>query len=123
MSIIEKAGENFKSGMNCAQSVVAQFAEKYGADADFLIKVSSGFGGGVKSGEICGAILGGVMAIGLKYGDDKLECGRMTKEFVNRFREQNGAVTCRDLLKNTANRLSCTEKVKSAVQILCDMDI
>jgi C_GCAxxG_C_C family probable redox protein len=50
-------------------------------------------------GEVCGAVSGGVLAIGLKYGEDQPEAAKhLSEEFVVRFEEANGAVRCRDIL-------------------------
>ena len=73
------------------------------------------------------------MAIGLLY-EDKDEVSARTKEFVNRFDEQNGALRCMDILgfyagseegarKYKAQNLkeTCNEMVSSAVQILLEL--
>ena len=50
-------------------------------------------------GEVCGAVTGGVLAIGLLYGQDCPDAvGPMTEEFVRRFAERKGAVRCLDLI-------------------------
>ena len=136
------AEELFNSGFNCSQSVLAVFCEKYGMSQEFALKIASGFGGGVRSGEICGAASGAVMVIGLKYGqyiaDDKKtksHCNLETKNFLNKFRSKNNSVVCRDILgcdisttqgveqaqsKNLFTT-TCVEMVVSAVAILEEM--
>ena len=49
------------AGFNCSQTVASYFAEKYGIDGDILKKISCGFGGGMRKGEVCGAVTGGIM--------------------------------------------------------------
>jgi hypothetical protein len=61
---IEKALEFFDGDLNCAQSVVAMFCEKYGLNFEMAMKLSCGMGGGFRSGEICGAAAGGVDGAG-----------------------------------------------------------
>ena len=52
-------------------------------------------------GEVCGALSGGVLAIGLLYGQDQADAmvvNTKTKEFARRFAEINGAVRCIDII-------------------------
>lgn len=70
------------------------------------LAVSGGFGGGVGStGNICGAVSGGVMVIGVKYPrtdphnkEARQANIKMTREFLTRFKDRNGSIECRDLL-------------------------
>lgn len=84
-------------------------------------------------GEVCGAVSGGVLAMGLLYGQD-YSVGPKTREYVHRFAEQNGAVRCIDLLgldessvevilASARNRKKevCDGLVSSAVQILLEL--
>ena len=43
----EKAEENFMQGYNCSQSLVLAFADLTDMKEDALLKLSSGFGGGM----------------------------------------------------------------------------
>ena len=50
-------------------------------------------------GEACGAVSGGVLAIGLRYGqEDPEEAHHLAREFVLGFQERNGAIRCNDLV-------------------------
>ena len=65
----KKAGELFHEGYNCAQAVIAVFAEEVGLDMDTAMKFGASFGGGLgKMREVCGAVSGMAMAAGMKYG-------------------------------------------------------
>ena len=101
----ETAVESFEKGYNCAQSVFSAFSEDFGLDKATALKIGNGFGGGVRCGEVCGAVSGAVMAIGLKCGfyvekdfDQKGFCNNKAFEFIERFREANGSMICRDIL-------------------------
>lgn len=86
-------------------------------------------------GEVCGAVSGGVMAVGLLYGQDGKQVVRsMTHGFVQKFTERNNALRCRDLLGldlNTAEGVQayrsqnlntrCSQFVSSAVATLFDL--
>lgn len=138
----EAAAELFNCGFNCAQSVFAIFSEKFGMQQDQALKVSCGFGGGVRCGEICGAVSGAVMVIGLRYGqsraedqEGKLKCYAETVEFTDRFRKKNESIVCRDILgydistpggkemaeKNNLFKTTCVDMVISAVKTLEEM--
>ena len=135
----EMATSHFHSGFNCAQSVFAVFCKKYGVDRNAALKMCSGLGGGFRFGEICGAVSGAVLVIGLKYGQDIAEdktakdtCNHKTVEFMNLFKTNNKSVVCRDILgfdlsikeeyyqaqKQNLFRTTCTDMVRSAVTLL-----
>ena len=82
--------------INCAQAVALPFGEAAGADGETLMRLAAGFGGGMRSGSVCGAYTGGVMALGLyDLGDPETQ-----RLFRERFTEKSGGMTdCRDLLR------------------------
>jgi C_GCAxxG_C_C family probable redox protein len=102
----EIATEKFLSGYNCAQSVLFAFAPELGLDADMALKLSNGFGAGMaRHGEVCGAVSGGIMALGLKYGRGARQDRSATEqtyqkvlELMSRFEKQHGSCLCRELL-------------------------
>ena len=100
------AVDKFVEGYNCAQSVVFAFCDECGIGEDAALKVSCGFGGGMgRKQEVCGAVAGGVMVLGLRHGRGTAD-GRsvtedlyqMTREFMDGFAVRNGSYLCRDLL-------------------------
>ena len=100
MSIEEKAAQYHAQGFNCAQSVLAACGEYTGLDEKSALAIAGGLGGGVRCGEICGA----VMAIGLcnpfvDGGDNqaKADIAVKTKAFTDRFKQQFGCIRCLDL--------------------------
>jgi len=71
---IEKANKYFKGNCNCSQSVFAAFAPQLSLSQELALKIASPFGGGMAHmDEACGAVTGGLMVIGLKYGMSNLE--------------------------------------------------
>ena len=120
MDIREKAEKLHKSGFNCAQSVLGASSEYIGLDENTALAVSAGFGGGVRSGEICGAISGAVMAIGMAQQKDpadpetKAKTAAQTKELVKAFREKFGCVRCFELKQAD---VSCAELIEYASQL------
>jgi C_GCAxxG_C_C family probable redox protein len=75
-----------------------------------VFRAASGFAGGLGgSGELCGALSGGLIAIGFVYGRDALEPIETSGAFANsmercaqlcdRFKEEFGGLNCRDVQK------------------------
>ena len=139
---IEKAVERFNNGFNCSQAVFGSYSEQFGLDCDRAFKVATGFGGGMRMGETCGAVTGVFMVLGLKYGNTtaqnqqaKEKTYEKIEEFTTRFKARHGSVMCRELLgcdistpegrkKAQDNGLFstiCPEMVKNAAEILEEM--
>lgn len=103
-----KAAELFLSGYNCSQSVVVAFCDKTGLEEHQAAKMASAFGGGMgRLREVCGAVSGMLMVLSLLYGydtpgDDESKKILYTRvqALANRFREENGSIICREILKN-----------------------
>ena len=65
----ERAQQLFGEGYNCAQSVVAAWADVYGVPEDVALRISSSFGGGIGRMRLtCGAASGLFMLAGLETG-------------------------------------------------------
>ena len=73
MNSIEDAVNLFENGYMCSQAVFAAFSEDYGLSREQALKIGACFGSGMRKGEVCGACTGALMALGLKYGDNKAE--------------------------------------------------
>lgn len=91
----------------CPQCVLTAVKETLGGVSDEAIKASHGLSGGgalVGSG-VCGALTGGLLALGTRKGReaDKLHRGRGMANFqagrqlVERFQEEFGGLTCEHL--------------------------
>jgi C_GCAxxG_C_C family probable redox protein len=100
-----KASEIYAGGFNCAQSVLLSLSDITGLDEKASLSVSGGFGGGMRAAEVCGAVSGAIMALGLifPFTDSKDDTAKdriaaLTREFHRRFREKNGTLLCRGLL-------------------------
>ena len=95
----------FARGFNCAQSVLAAFAERFGITASVALRIAAPFGAGMaREGEVCGALTGALMVLGLEYGSDrpegKEEMYRLAHEFMQQFKKRHGTVLCRRLLRH-----------------------
>lgn len=105
MSKPEDAVLVFNKGYNCSQAVLSAFCEELGLDKELAFKISCGFGGGMQQGEVCGAVTGAIMTIGLKYGqsaaddkDSKKRAYMIVKEFSTSFKNINNSIICKELL-------------------------
>lgn len=72
-------------------------------DSDIIPRIATPFGGGfARAGLTCGAVMGAVMAIGIRLGrsngeEDKEPSYAATQKFMSEFAERFGATSCRDL--------------------------
>ena len=65
----EESKKLFKKGYNCAQSILYTYGKEYFKENANAIKLATGFGAGISyQGELCGAVSGALMVIGLHYG-------------------------------------------------------
>lgn len=100
------AFQKFDEGFNCAQSSFYPFAKDMGMSAKHALKLTTAFGAGmIYRGDICGAITGAMMAIGLKFGrenandtDAKELTYFLVKELHDRFTKEFGSIQCKQLL-------------------------
>lgn len=88
-----------KTHYNCAQAVVAVFADDLHYDEEAAFKCAAAFGGGMRIGSVCGAITGGLMALSLSGIDD----AKTVNTFFRKVRNNHdGLINCSDLLKKNA---------------------
>lgn len=67
----ELARQAFKEGYNCSQAMVAAFSDLMGMDKKTALRLASSFGGGMgRMREVCGAVTGMFMVVGILYGYD-----------------------------------------------------
>ena len=91
-------------GYNCAQAVACSFCKEFGVDEEEMFRIAEGFGLGMGMMEVCGALSGMMMIIGLQNSVGNPEKGKMTKgdtykkvrEYAAKFKEQNGSYLCKE---------------------------
>ena len=138
------AEELFRKGYNCSQSVLMAFGDITGFDDDTAARLASSFGGGIgRMREVCGAVSGAAMVLGLVKGysdPDDLEAKKahyaLVRTFADRFKELNGSVICRELLSGVQTstggdpeartteyykKRPCPELVRQAAEILDEL--
>ncbi|OGO66168.1 MAG: hypothetical protein A2030_01905 [Chloroflexi bacterium RBG_19FT_COMBO_50_10] len=99
-----RARELFETtGFYCAESVLLAVAEHLNIHSELIPRIASGFCSGMaRTGGMCGAVSGGIMAIGLAMGrnaptDDLDPCYQAVRAFLNRFSAQYQALSCLEL--------------------------
>ncbi len=114
----QQAGELFASGLNCCQAV---FQATTGRNDDEIMLMAKAFGGGIGERKcLCGAVTGGVMALGI--------CGKGKRsgELVDRFREEQGATCCAALSrdykwKSRAHLKNCRRITEETAAVVAEL--
>lgn len=96
----------FEQGYNCSQSVFMAYADKFGVDKTLAASLSTSFGGGIgRLREMCGAVSGGAMLLGLKYphldpsdATPKNSNYLIVQNFALEFKKEIGSYNCDDIL-------------------------
>lgn len=138
----EQVADLFMRGQDCSQVVISHFADELGLSSDEANRLAAAFGGGSGMGETCGAVIGAMMVIGMKYGhngpdDMEQRDTLMAKraEFISEWKERRGSCMCRDFLGDDISSPEglgrileagtiftlCPELVLDAVEILDKM--
>ena len=127
--------------MNCAQSMVDSFAERYGCDVETARRLGRAMGMGLGAGSVCGAVSGAVMVLGMALGEGTGDNGErearyksydLAREFIRRFEKKHGSIQCRTLIgvdlttkeghgeakQNNLFKTICQPLVKSSAEIL-----
>ena len=125
---VEHASECWANNLNCAESVLRGVCFAQSVElTDQARKMATPFGGGVgRSEDVCGALIGGVLAIGVSLGrtapeEDRLSsyeaAGKLHKAFQARF----GSTCCKVLnksdFKTPEHRIRCGKYVEGATKL------
>ena len=100
---------------NWSQKVLDVFSEELGLDKEVALRLTKGFGGGAGCGELCGAVTAGIMALGLKYGDDSKG---YIEEFENRIEEKYASIRCKTMLVNKVKSEVCPSIIEDTIFII-----
>lgn len=111
----DRAIELFMEGKNCSQAVFAAFAPDLGLSEEMALAVSIGLGGGVgRMREVCGAISGSAMVVGLKYPElDKTEVYQLVRQIMDEFKKTNHSIVCKELLGLVEAEKSSTPEART----------
>ena len=116
----EEISELYHDTLNCAQSVFSVYGKDLGVNENTASAIATGFGGGIaRSQQICGALTGAIMVLGVKYfnpenlKDSKELIYNKTSELIEKFKKINGTCNCKDLIGvdfNTDEGIEFAEK-------------
>ncbi len=119
MSCAETASSLHEKGCNCCQAVIMSCCEKFGLEQEQAYALGAFFGAGMRTGEVCGAVSGALMGLGLKYGDENnRQCGK-SREFLQAFRDAFGTLLCREILAQHEKKI-CPVLINFAAKYLED---
>ena len=142
MNKVQHAVSTFQSGFNCSQAILRIYGPDYGLSPLDSLRVSCGFGGGMRRGDTCGAVTGALMVLGLRYGPQntsdtsaKNHVYSKVIDFCSRYESRCGSIDCRDLLgcdistpqgvqharNNNLFTTVCPKMVQAAAEILEEM--
>jgi len=98
----------------CSQSVLGALQENLGIGNEGIFKAATSLSGGATISELCGAVSGGLLAIGTVYGREQFQDGvnshddpicaenrRRSRSFLHKFRDEYGYLICRDIRYQT----------------------
>ena len=108
MNHADRAVELFHGGYSCSQAVAVAFGDVTGMEEKTAARMASSFGGGIgRMREVCGAVSGMYMVLGLCYGYDdpgdntaKKALYQDVQALAEKFRAECGSIICREILKN-----------------------
>ena len=130
---IKNAGELVQNGYHCSEAMIISLGEYYfGKVQDDWIKIADPFAGGIASSlqEVCGALSGGAMVIGLLHGrtnkdQDDETCLRLTREYREAFIQKFGHPHCCDLKAekygSAPGHTPCSALVSNAAELLIEL--
>jgi C_GCAxxG_C_C family probable redox protein len=128
----QRAFDLFQGGFNCAEAISIAIVEWYGSvPAEFTPKIATAFGGGIGGTkcETCGALTGGVIALGWLFGRtepgaDKQDVYALATEFRNGFLDAFGSTQCKSILDafgKQENLLECKRMTGATAGILFEI--
>ena len=94
-------GPDGRPQYNCAQAVVSVFAADAQYDEADAMKAAEFFRGGMQIGSVCGALTGGLMALGLAGVEEPTAPAELFRTIKD---DHEGMINCRDLLRASAER-------------------
>jgi C_GCAxxG_C_C family probable redox protein len=105
MSKVDEAVDCFCRGAACSQAILGTYGPDLGLPREQAMKLASGFAGGMRLGETCGAVTGAFLLLGLKHAgancdqrDSRENVYAAIREFTDRFRLRNHSIVCKELI-------------------------
>ena len=91
----------------CSQAVLLTFQELLGLEDELTFKAAGPLCAGLGMGKTCGALTGGVMVLGMKYGRPHIQDGLnglfpgigVAQKLVQMFEQEFGTTACSEISK------------------------
>ena len=91
----------------CSQSILLTFQELLGLEDELTFRASGPLSAGLGMGKTCGALTGGIMVLGMKYGRSRIDEGvgglfsglLMAQSLVRKFEQEYGTTSCIEISK------------------------
>jgi len=101
---VEEVTKHVDQGFLCVEAVLKTLADTKGAKSEDIPAIATGMGAGVaRTGQICGAVTGAIMGLGLWFGRNKpVNSVRKpywySRLFIENWMETHNDTTCSGLL-------------------------
>ena len=127
----KRAFDYFQSGYHCAESILKTIVELHaGEQGKEIPKIASSFSGGIGGTheDVCGALTGGVIAVGIlcgrmKPGEDIKDAKELASGFRKQFIKEFGSTNCGKILERLGkqeNGLKCKKMTATAARLLSE---
>jgi len=104
IQVAQRSEELFQQGFCCAESVLQAIAESRDIRSELIPKIATGLCGGIaKTGGICGAVSGGVLAINMLAGRNSAGQSpeanvRLVRALLSELETKFGSTNCERLI-------------------------
>ncbi|MBE9502067.1 MAG: C_GCAxxG_C_C family protein [Dehalococcoidia bacterium] len=117
----------------CSQSVLLPLQELLGLEHELTFKAASALCSGVGASKTCGALLAGVMVLGMKHGRAQIQEGlgslvkglELAQKLVRKFEQQFGTTSCYEISgidwtdeKAVMEFLNSQERIEKCAQVV-----
>jgi len=129
--IKEIVSKHYNNGFHCAETIVNTINELFPHNQESSCKVASGFCGGIGKckQDICGALSGGIIALGSIYGREKggEEINKLillSTELRQSFLDEFKSTVCKHVIENIEGRKeysSCQDVTARTAFLLYDL--
>lgn len=100
---VKRSKQLFESGYGCAESVLMAVCESLKIESVLIPRIASGFCGGIaNTNGMCGAVIGGILALNIVYGRNNASESKdlnykKVQQFQKLFFEKFGSTSCTGL--------------------------
>lgn len=114
----------YDQNYNCAETMIRAANEYYDLklhDRDMIML--GGYGGGIQTGNTCGAILAAASVLSMKYVEQKAHESKdikpVTTALIREFNKKYGSVLCKDIKPQSFDpQYRCKRTIEAACDIL-----